>query len=51
MLGSAESEKARPISCEIIFQEFQPDHDRPTSITDGRKEGQTTCHGNIPRSV
>jgi len=38
LLGSAESEKFRLISREIIFAEFQPDHDTSTSQTGGQKE-------------
>jgi len=43
MLGSAESEMARLISCEIIFADFQrmitiPQRHRRT---DGRTDGQT----------
>ena len=47
MLESAESEKVRLISREIIFQEFQPnisymhDHDTSTLQTDGRTDGRT----------
>jgi len=34
ILGSAESEIVRLISCEIIFAEFQPDQDTSTLQTD-----------------
>ena len=39
MFGSAESEHPRLTNREIIFEEFQPNHNPPTSQTDG----QTTC--------
>jgi len=50
MLGSAVSEMVRLISCEIIFQEFQPiyDHDMSIpqrySLIDGQTVGGTTCY-------
>ena len=55
MLVSAERGKVRLISCEIIFQEFQPIGYMitiPQSQTDRRTDtGQTTCHGNTAQCI
>ena len=40
MLGFSESEKVTLISCEIIFAEFEPDHDTSMLQTDGQTDGQ-----------
>jgi len=48
MLGSAESEMVRlKISREIVFAEFQHDHDTSTSQTDGQTDRQLAL--TIPR--
>ena len=51
MLGSAESEMVKLISCEIIFAEFHPIWSRYLNVTDGRTDGRTTCHGNTALRV
>jgi len=47
MLGFSESEKVTLISREIIFAEFEPDHDTSTLQTDGQTDGQLALA--IPR--
>jgi len=48
---SAESEKVRLISREIIFQEFQPIWPRYLNVTDRWTDGRTTCLGNTALRV
>jgi len=59
MLESAVRREVMPISCEIIFQKFQPmspyistlQTDGRTGWTDSQTDGHTTCHSTASHSI